>query len=51
MKPARNSGRDAPPGVIDKLFAVSKRSVGPIVSEKEDLLEPDTGKDLGAVPG
>src|SRR5918996_2966262 len=48
MKPARNSDSNAPPPFIDALFAVSDRSMMPMVVEKEPLIEPHAGDDKGA---
>ena len=46
MPPARNSGGNAPAGVIDELFDVSERPVMPMVVEKEPWIEPRTSKDI-----
>src|SRR5215510_9278216 len=51
MKPARNSGRNAPPSLIDHLLDVSDRSVIAIVIQKEDLIEPHASDDKGARAG
>src|SRR5215813_8575663 len=48
MKPAHNSGSNAPPPFIDDLFDVSDRSVMPMVVQKKHLIEPHTGDDKGA---
>ena len=48
MKPARNSGRDAPPPFIDQLLDVSDRSLMSMVIQKEHLIEPHAGDDKGA---
>jgi hypothetical protein len=47
-KPARNSGRDAPPSFIDDLLDVSDRAVLAIVIQKEHLIEPHTSDNKGA---
>jgi hypothetical protein len=47
VKPARNSGRDAPPPFVDDLLDVSERSMLPMVVQKEHLIEPHTGDDKG----
>src|SRR5215510_2030299 len=48
VKPAHNSGSNAPPPFIDDLFDVSDRSVMPMVVQKKHLIEPHTGDDKGA---
>src|SRR5262245_58917994 len=48
LKPAHNSGSNAPPPFIDDLFDVSDRSVMPMVVQKKHLIEPHTGDDKGA---
>src|SRR5262249_16775520 len=48
LKPAHNSGSNAPPPFIDDLFDVSDRSVMPMVVQKKHLIEQETGDDKGA---
>src|SRR5882672_6983166 len=48
LKPARNSGRNAPAPFVDDLLDVSDRSVMSMVVQKEYLIEPDTRDDKGA---
>ena len=48
MKPARNSGSNAPAPFIDDLLDMSDRAMMAIVIQKEYLIEPYTGDDKGA---
>jgi hypothetical protein len=48
LKPARNSGSDAPPPFIAELLDVSDGSVVPMVVQKKPLIEPHTSDDKGA---
>src|SRR2546422_11593246 len=49
LKPARNSGRNAPAGLVYELFDMSVGPTLAVVTEKEHLIEPHAGDDKRTV--
>ena len=48
VKPARNSGGDAPACFIDELLDVGERAVMTVIIEEQPLIKPDSSNDKGA---